>query len=380
MYIVLISILKYKDLWYYRNMPKKKTAKTTNSKSTKSKSSKSITSKNMKTPKTTSIRKPVSKNSSVRSRQITNGSKGQTNKVNAGTKNSKRNEIKRKSWTTVFILILIFNIGLLFYAIHTNLVLQSQYKSVMNQVQNDKKITKNKNIRQNDLVGTSWKLVKLIDKSVEENQLVSLTFNSETKLSGFNSCNNYTGSYKVVNDHIAFGQIAATMMACIPENMALSEQYEGILKDTSSYVLTDSKLKFLSTNGIVLAEFTVLDDKTLSATTWQVSFVNNGNQGVTSLIKDTKIDLNFNTDGTVSGSAGCNNYSGEYKYDKENKKVEIGPLVSTKKYCSTPDGVMEQEDNFFKALQNSRKYSIKVNELILRNENGSIQVMADEKL
>jgi putative lipoprotein len=62
------------------------------------------------------------------------------------------------------------------------------------------------------------------------------------------------------------------------------------------------------------------------------------------------LTVNFDETSRISGSAGCNRFTGAYSYDQTAGTVRITPLGVTRMYCSTA-GVMEQERQFITALQ-----------------------------
>jgi heat shock protein HslJ len=70
-------------------------------------------------------------------------------------------------------------------------------------------------------------------------------------------------------------------------------------------------------------------------------------------------------DGTVSGTAGCNTYSGSYTIDGET--ITIGPLASTLKFCVEPEGVMEQETTYLGLLQSAETFSVRGDTLTVLN-------------
>ncbi len=349
-------------------MPKKKAAQTTKQSNASNKST--------KTDKST--KKTVKKQDKATTKSLENSTNKTTEKNNKTT--SKEQKKQTRNWATILVLILIFNLGVLFYAIHTNIMLQEQYAQLAKQVVSDKKeevsnAYENMN-KSNPLAKTSWRLIELGDKQLEKNQLVSLNFENNVAFSGFNSCNNYSGTYALNGEKIEFGEVAETMMACIPENMALAQEFNKALENTKSYMIQDGYLTLYDNDGNKTAVFIAFDDKTLSGTSWEVTAINNGNSGVVSTASDTYVSLMFKDDGTVKGSAGCNDYSGSYTYDPENLTIEIGPLASTKKYCATPENMMAQEQNFLMALQKAKTYKIQIGKLELRDENGSLQIAA----
>lgn len=62
------------------------------------------------------------------------------------------------------------------------------------------------------------------------------------------------------------------------------------------------------------------------------------------------LTVNFDETSRISGSAGCNRFTGAYSYDQTAGTVRITPLGVTRMYCSTP-GVMERERQLITTLQ-----------------------------
>ena len=72
----------------------------------------------------------------------------------------------------------------------------------------------------------------------------------------------------------------------------------------------------------------------------------------------------------VSGSSGCNTFTGSYTLDGIN--VTIGPLASTMMACEQP--VMDQEAAFLKALQTPSSVEQHGASVWLRDSTGATQV------
>ena len=73
------------------------------------------------------------------------------------------------------------------------------------------------------------------------------------------------------------------------------------------------------------------------------------------------------SDGTASGVAGCNNFTGGY--EREDRDLTFGPLATTRKLCAPPlDNV---ESAYLAALGDVASYSIEGNRLILRSGEGT---------
>jgi len=68
-------------------------------------------------------------------------------------------------------------------------------------------------------------------------------------------------------------------------------------------------------------------------------------------------------EGTISGIAGCNDYSGPYVADGGD--IAIGPLASTLKFCEEPEGAMAQETLYLGLLQEADTYRVNGDTLTL---------------
>ena len=56
------------------------------------------------------------------------------------------------------------------------------------------------------------------------------------------------------------------------------------------------------------------------------------------------------------------------------ESVCIGPAAATRKFCNEPEGIMDQEQQYFEALGRARTFSLTPEKLELRDEDGSLQV------
>jgi len=68
-----------------------------------------------------------------------------------------------------------------------------------------------------------------------------------------------------------------------------------------------------------------------------------GGRDVVDMVQTT---IEFDAEGRVLGSGGCNRFTGSYSF--EGGRLEFSPLAGTKMMC--PEAVMDQEDRFHRAL------------------------------
>ena len=85
------------------------------------------------------------------------------------------------------------------------------------------------------------------------------------------------------------------------------------------------------------------------------------------------VTASFDADGTVAGSGGCNTYTAPYTVAAGT--LQIGPIAASKKACSEPAGVMDQEAQYFAALSAAVSYQLQAGELLeLENAAGESAV------
>jgi heat shock protein HslJ len=120
----------------------------------------------------------------------------------------------------------------------------------------------------------------------------------------------------------------------------------------------------------------------LGETNWTVvTYSTDG--AITELWPGTEITIEFDTDGTVTGSGGCNNYNGTFEVDgpydefgdgvrgrNDGQAIAMGPFAATEKACTSPSGVMDQETEFLTSLASVGRWLISRDQLLLRTDDG----------
>jgi len=222
------------------------------------------------------------------------------------------------------------------------------------------------------LSGTAWVLADLPGRALVKDASVTLQFMKGT-VSGSDGCNRFSGHYSAKKSTLKVSaQMAATLMACPAEVTAQAKAFIAALTGTSSYRIADDTLELLSAGGEVRAALKA-QSQALGGSAWRATAINNGKQAVVSVLSETSVTMSFGMDGRVSGSAGCNNYSGPYK--SEGASLSFGAAALTRKMCARPDGVMEQEQQFVKALGTVATHRIEGNRLELRTAEGAIALL-----
>lgn len=225
------------------------------------------------------------------------------------------------------------------------------------------------------LEGNRWRLDSFRDSSgqtvnVFPGSRIRVEFR-DGQLTGNAGCNNYFGSYTVDGQNIQISeQVGMTGQLCHPEEVAKQEQaYLRALLSTRTFVIENEQLQLADAEGNVVATFSVLEPLALVGTPWTVLRYNNGRGGVTSVIRETEITAVFAEDGTLSGSAGCNDYSTTYQTDGNSITIS-DTFALTQKLCSTPEGIDQQEREYLAALVGATTFELTDNGLEMRGADG----------
>ena len=222
------------------------------------------------------------------------------------------------------------------------------------------------------LNGTAWTLSALPGRALVPGSQVTLQFANGT-IQGTDGCDRYHGPYTAHADGFRLsGNVASTTMACPEPLMQQATAFIGALSQARAARIEGHQLALLDANGEVLATFAP-QNRDLSGTAWQVTGYNNGKRAVISLLNGSTLTMAF-ADGNMSGSAGCNTYRAAYT--ASGKSVSIGNVAATKKMCAQPQGAMEQEAAFLKALADAAVVRIDGDRLELRSGAGALMVTA----
>jgi heat shock protein HslJ len=198
--------------------------------------------------------------------------------------------------------------------------------------------------------------------------VVTAQFSSDGRLTGNAGCNNYSTSYEADGSDLTIaGPIAQNLMACAGPVMRVEGSYLARLPKAKSFAIRGRTLT-ITTSAAALV-YRALDPEQALAGDWVV--INYFRPGaVTSPVPGSTLTANFES-GTISGDAGCNQYSGPYETD--GTKIAIGPVASTLRACADP-AVGEQESQYLAALALARTFSLAGGNLTLFRDGGTIAV------
>jgi len=223
------------------------------------------------------------------------------------------------------------------------------------------------------LDGSAWTLAWVPGFELPAQPLATLRFEGG-RASGSDGCNRYTTTFTRNGSQLRFGtKSAATLMACPPEVMQVANAFGALLYETTAYRIEYDTLTLLGAEGKPLAQLKAQADR-LAGTAWQVTAVNNGRQAVVGVLAGTSLTMVFDSDGKLSGSAGCNNYHATYR--AEGGALSITAPAATRMMCAQPEGRMAQEAQFLAALATATTARREGDRLELRTASGALAVSA----
>jgi heat shock protein HslJ len=122
------------------------------------------------------------------------------------------------------------------------------------------------------------------------------------------------------------------------------------------------------TGGGSASEWQVADSVTLEGTPWKLVSYVAADGSASGALAGTEVTATFRA-GRLTGSAGCNSYSGTYQL--AGSAITISGVAGTLRFCAVPPGVMEQESAYLAALGRVAKFDIAGETLTLRDQAGS---------
>lgn len=219
------------------------------------------------------------------------------------------------------------------------------------------------------LEGTPWLLSGGIDVPGWQQAAPSARF-ADGKMGGSGGCNRYSAPAEIDGSSLTLGSAVTTKMACPSPGDEVERAFLSALESVQAFRIEGDALTLLDGDDGVLLRFAAMTP----AGTWEVtSFLQDS--GVSTLIPDSKITAVFGDGGKLTGSAGCNEYTGTFELDKG--ALTISGLSATEKACETPPGVMEQEQAFLAALPKTASYTVDGTSLTLLTREGTIVATLD---
>jgi heat shock protein HslJ len=210
------------------------------------------------------------------------------------------------------------------------------------------------------LVNTSW-TVASVGGVPTVGTRPTMTFAADGTVRGNAGCNQYSGVYRADGSAISITKVASTMMMCAGDGGQVEAVFLKGLNGAATWRETeagqleiDGVLPIVAGPGVAEGPPDDAPGLALPGSSWVLT-----EMGGTADLAHIVPTLIFGSDGTVSGFAGCNRFSGTYTPDGH-----IASLISTKIGCQPPASIIESD--YLKALSDVGRWSL-VDDHLLSN-------------
>ncbi|MGW8226853.1 MAG: META domain-containing protein, partial [Anaerolineales bacterium] len=222
------------------------------------------------------------------------------------------------------------------------------------------------------LEGTLWTLVSIEGEPLTEGIEITALFKAgegdePDTVAGSAGCNNYTASFEVDGENLNIGPAAATRKFC-ETGMDEEAAYLAAIEGENTYQIIGDNLDLVTDSGTLSF---VADRTPLIGALWQLvamGDVDEPQEPVAGSNFTAQFSRNPNVpSGVVTGATGCNEYAAAYVANQDEIKINL-PEKTRNEDCVP--GLMEQEQQYFLALNNATTYQILGNVLFIPYDEG----------
>ena len=206
------------------------------------------------------------------------------------------------------------------------------------------------------LAGTAWTVTTINGGSVIANAPPTLAFSSDGHVTGSTGCNDYSALFSVDGDRMTVGGLGVSQKLCEGAHGEQEAAFLNGLGGAASWHATqtgdleiDGAATIVATTGVAASKPPPTPGAALGGTAWDLT-----EMGGTADFAHLVPTIEFAADGTVSGFAGCNTFSGPFRTD--GGTLKLGPLATTKIACQPP--ASEVESMYLTALAGVSKWTI----------------------
>ena len=156
----------------------------------------------------------------------------------------------------------------------------------------------------------------------------------------------------------------------VVDNAALNGNANDCLNDAGTYTYRIEASNNSGQNAFQQSTVTVGDPSPpagnpLVGTAWKLITLNGA-----PVLPGSEITAIFGDGSNLSGTGGCNNYSGTYSVN--GNSISVQNIVNSQQQCVSPDGVMPQERSYINVLGSASGFEIQGTTLSVRGTQGTL--------
>src|SRR5690349_17620824 len=191
------------------------------------------------------------------------------------------------------------------------------------------------------LAGTAWTVATINGGSVIANAPPTMAFSTDGHVTGSTGCNDYAALFSVDGDRMTVGSLGVSQKLCEGAHGEQEAAFLNGLGGAASWHGTeaggleiDGAATIVATTGVAVSKPPPTPGAPLGGTAWDLT-----EMGGTADFAHLVPTIELAADGTVSGFAGCNTFSGPFRTD--GGTLLLGPLATTEIGCQRPASEVE---------------------------------------
>jgi heat shock protein HslJ len=193
------------------------------------------------------------------------------------------------------------------------------------------------------LTDAAWTVTSINGAPMLPDASPTMAFSADGQVAGTGGCNQYSAPYQTDGDKLTVGPMSSTLMLCEGAVGAQETAFFNGLSGAATWLITDTgdlaingAANIVASMGAGASPSPPTSGATLGGTAWNLA-----EMGGTADFARIVPTIEFGDDGTVSGFAGCNTFSGTFTTDGQT--LSMSPVAATKIGCQRPASAVEAE-------------------------------------
>ncbi|TCN57016.1 heat shock protein HslJ [Rhodococcus sp. SMB37] len=221
-----------------------------------------------------------------------------------------------------------------------------------------------------DLTGRTFVSTEVTGDAIPGGGPLVVEFPEPGRLAATAGCNRFAGGIELADGTLSAPNLASTMMACPPPADGADGWLSTLLSGSPQWSLDGDVLTLTgSATTVSLTDKKVADpDRSLTGTEWVVTTMRTADAVMSSAaLENADVTLTVTEDGQVSGSTGCNRFTGTAQVG--DGTLVFGPLATTRVACADP-ALAQIENHVLAVLSGETTYTVDGSEMTLTASNG----------
>jgi heat shock protein HslJ len=225
--------------------------------------------------------------------------------------------------------------------------------------------------------GKTFVSTKVAGPAIPGGKQVRISFIDVNNISAGLGCNTHSGKAKFDGNRLTFTELSSTELACDPTLTRADAWLIAFLLSGPKWTFSSGRLTLSNQKQtLTLVDDRILNpDRPLVGTTWRLKSITTDRGSEFSVVIDNAAaELRLASDGSVTGSTGCNAFGG--KATVAQQTISFGTSVATNQTSTGWQTCQSEEANrleqhILKVLQGTVKYEIKSNQLRITRTDGT---------